>query len=206
MESETRDTILLCAADEFSERGLAGARMQSIADRAGINKAMLHYYFRDKTTLYEESLRYFMTVAARRLTAIGEQCEDRSSFLNSIVTDYFAFLSEKPGLIRIVVGEIVSGAPHLKNIFLSLDDRIRKNLMRLFLSERVALLQKRREIRSDLEASHIILSILGVMAAAFLQEILIGNLYDMSSSRRKRFLEKRRRAIVRIFERGLSAI
>jgi len=42
------DRILEAAADVFEERGFAGARMQQIADHAGINKALLHYYFRTR--------------------------------------------------------------------------------------------------------------------------------------------------------------
>jgi len=45
--------ILAAAHKIFTTRGMAGARMQDIADEAGINKALLHYYFRDKDKLFE---------------------------------------------------------------------------------------------------------------------------------------------------------
>lgn len=50
-EPETRDKILDAAKTVFLEQGSSGARMQEIADAAGVNKALLHYYFRDKETL-----------------------------------------------------------------------------------------------------------------------------------------------------------
>jgi AcrR family transcriptional regulator len=46
------EDIFLAAEHVFHERGYDGARMQEIADRAGINKAMLHYYFRSKDRLF----------------------------------------------------------------------------------------------------------------------------------------------------------
>ena len=46
IEKSTETQILNAARDVFYRKGLAGARMQEIADEAGINKAMLHYYFR----------------------------------------------------------------------------------------------------------------------------------------------------------------
>src|SRR3990172_8657583 len=49
--------ILRSARKEFSERGFSGARMSSIAKRASVNKALIHYYFRDKETLYLEVLK-----------------------------------------------------------------------------------------------------------------------------------------------------
>lgn len=51
--SSAEQKILQAAHKVFTTRGLAGARMQDIADEAGINKAMLHYYFRDKDKLFE---------------------------------------------------------------------------------------------------------------------------------------------------------
>lgn len=52
-EDSTRDTILDAARKVMTRKGLAGARMQDIADEAGINKALVHYYFRNKESLFE---------------------------------------------------------------------------------------------------------------------------------------------------------
>ncbi|MES2786349.1 MAG: helix-turn-helix domain-containing protein, partial [Pseudomonadota bacterium] len=41
-------TILAAARDEFAESGLGGARMDRIAERAGLNKRLIYYYFQDK--------------------------------------------------------------------------------------------------------------------------------------------------------------
>jgi len=49
---ESRAAILQAAAREFAEQGIAGARTDAIAREAGVNKALLYYYFEDKETLY----------------------------------------------------------------------------------------------------------------------------------------------------------
>src|SRR3954468_15927486 len=49
---ESRAAILQAAAREFAEHGIAGARTDAIARHAGVNKALLYYYFTDKETLY----------------------------------------------------------------------------------------------------------------------------------------------------------
>jgi TetR/AcrR family transcriptional regulator len=51
--SETERKILQAAREVFQRKGLYGARMQEIADAAGINKALLHYYFRNKDKLFD---------------------------------------------------------------------------------------------------------------------------------------------------------
>ena len=50
-DRDTEDRILDAAHAVFLRRGTAGARMQEVADEAGVNKALLHYYFRSKDQL-----------------------------------------------------------------------------------------------------------------------------------------------------------
>ena len=52
-EESTEQRIIEAARKVFTQRGFDGARMQEIADEAGINKALLHYYFRSKEKLFE---------------------------------------------------------------------------------------------------------------------------------------------------------
>src|ERR1700735_5920987 len=51
--AETRAAILSAAGRVFAKSGLAGARTDAIADAAGVNKALLYYYFKSKESLYE---------------------------------------------------------------------------------------------------------------------------------------------------------
>jgi AcrR family transcriptional regulator len=52
----SQNTILNAARDEFSEHGLGGARMDRIAERAGLNKRLIYYYFEDKERLFQAVL------------------------------------------------------------------------------------------------------------------------------------------------------
>ncbi len=52
-KDNTEDRILVAAQKVFTKKGMDGSRMQEIADEAGINKALLHYYFRTKQKLFE---------------------------------------------------------------------------------------------------------------------------------------------------------
>ncbi len=64
---QTRARILDAAIGEFSENGLAGARTEQIAAAAGVNKALLYYYFRSKEALYAAALE----AVAERVVASG---------------------------------------------------------------------------------------------------------------------------------------
>lgn len=52
----SQSTILAAARDEFAEHGLGGARVDRIAERAGLNKRLIYYYFEDKETLFQAVL------------------------------------------------------------------------------------------------------------------------------------------------------
>ncbi|MGV3728567.1 TetR/AcrR family transcriptional regulator [Hydrogenophaga sp.] len=52
----SQNTILIAARDEFAEHGLGGARMDRIAERAGLNKRLIYYYFEDKERLFQAVL------------------------------------------------------------------------------------------------------------------------------------------------------
>lgn len=59
---ETKERILRAAKKEFAERGYEGARMSSIARRAGVNQALIHYYFNTKENLYIQLLHDLFNV------------------------------------------------------------------------------------------------------------------------------------------------
>jgi len=52
----SQNAILLAARGEFAEHGLGGARMDRIAERAGLNKRLIYYYFSDKESLFQAVL------------------------------------------------------------------------------------------------------------------------------------------------------
>ena len=71
---QTRARILDAAIREFSENGLAGARTEQIAEAAGVNKALLYYYFQGKESLYDAALEAVaQRVVASSMAAMGSE-------------------------------------------------------------------------------------------------------------------------------------
>jgi TetR/AcrR family transcriptional regulator len=92
---ESRAKILAAAEQIFARDGLAGARTDAIAATAGVNKALLYYYFRDKESLYEavieEHLKDFNQKALAVLTAAGSA----RTLLLRYVNLHFDFVSQR---------------------------------------------------------------------------------------------------------------
>ena len=69
-DSNTEQIILKAARKVFTHKGFDGARMQEIADEAGINKALLHYYFRSKDKLFEAIFKEVITTFFPRIISV----------------------------------------------------------------------------------------------------------------------------------------
>jgi TetR/AcrR family transcriptional regulator len=73
-DRDTEERILRAAHAVFLRHGTHGARMQDIADEAGVNKALLHYYFRSKDRLADEVFRRtFAGVVPRVVQTLGSE-------------------------------------------------------------------------------------------------------------------------------------
>jgi len=111
---ERRDRILDAASSVFAEKGFAGARVDDIAARAGINKAMLYYHVGDKTTLYSAVLlRNFerVRVALDEALATGGSARAR---LEAVITALTRMVQRHPDHPRMMLREIASGATSLE--------------------------------------------------------------------------------------------
>jgi len=69
---ETKHKIIEAARKHFIQYGYDGARMQAIADEAKVNKALLHYYFKDKQLLYQEVFEYALIHIKTGFTIFNE--------------------------------------------------------------------------------------------------------------------------------------
>lgn len=105
-DGKTEERILEAARKVFLTRGMDGARMQDIADEAGINKALLHYYFRDKDRLFdvvflEEAQKFFP-----KINAIFASDEPLFSKIGNFVSEYIDEMQANPGLPWFVLNEV----------------------------------------------------------------------------------------------------
>jgi len=105
-DQSTEEKILSAARKVFLSKGLAGARMQDIADEAGINKALLHYYFRSKEKLFE---MIFIESAQKLFPKINFIFESNMPLFEKIehfADEYISVMVENPYLPSFVLNEI----------------------------------------------------------------------------------------------------
>jgi len=106
IDQTTEEKILAAAKKVFVRSGMAGARMQDIADEAGINKAMLHYYFRNKEKLFEVIFREAAARLFPKLNLIFESDLSLFEKIEKFTAQYIDVILENPYLPLFVLNEI----------------------------------------------------------------------------------------------------
>ncbi len=130
-ELQTEQKIFKAAAEVFEEKGLDGSRMQQIADRAGINKSLLHYYYRSKEKLFKA---VFSLVAKNMFKKMIHFFSDPNMNLEEKIRffyrEHITFLQKNPYLPAFLINEINRNPDLIRQLFESEEFVHARNLMK----------------------------------------------------------------------------
>jgi len=103
----TEERIKAAARKVFHQKGFAGTRTRDIAEEAGINHAMLNYYFRSKEKLFEmvmmETMAYFFQGVG---TILNDESTSLEEKIERVVANYIDLLLEEPELPTFMFNEV----------------------------------------------------------------------------------------------------
>jgi len=103
---DTSKKILDSAFDVFGEKGFNGARMQAIADKAGINKALLHYYYKSKDALFELIIKKAFNLLLPKVLKVFKEEDDIFTTIENFVDLYISLVQKHPQIPGFVIYEI----------------------------------------------------------------------------------------------------
>ena len=134
---QSRAAILKAAVWEFAQEGVSGARTDAIARSAGVNKALLYYYFKDKEALYQAVFdQVFGGVRSAIHNALSQNLPPREK-LAGYVCAHFDYIASNPLYPRIVQAEFLRAGRDPSRL-----ERIAKNYFRPVFLELSALLKE----------------------------------------------------------------
>ena len=169
----TEQRILAAARQEFCERGLDGARMQAIADRAGVNKALLHYYFRSKENLFQVIIHDIASVIWRQIHNDLEArpgTPDLRSAIKALVSSYIMTFARQPEipmvLIRLLINRDRNFLPVVQSIIRAIGDEP-KRIFTLFEKETKAGTIKK------VDPVQLIMSVMSMIIITFLSRPIV---------------------------------
>ena len=197
-EVTTEQRILEAARKVFTQKGMAATRMQEVADAAGINKAMLHYYFRDKQHLFEG---VFKGSAERQFTCIWQVLEEARSLFPAIerfVATYLDRMLEEPLLPQFLIAELNRDPDGLLD-FIDRGKAGRARYLELFEAA-----QARGEI-IDIDPRELMVNIMALCAHPFIARPMLTHIHGMNDEAFRRMILKRRKSVPEFIIRSIRA-
>lgn len=187
IKTENTETEILNAAKEvFQQKGMAGARMQEIADKAQINKALLHYYYRSKQLLFEAVFKSAFSLLAPQLNKVLNDDSDLFEKIRRFTENYVSFVINHPYLPNFVIQELN------KNPEFVLKLRAEKNfpsIDKFKLQVRDAIMQG---VIKPIEAEQLFINIMCLNIFPFIGEPLLMALVNVDKDSYNKILENRK--------------
>ncbi len=122
LDLSTEQKILEAAKKVFMQKGLDGTRLDEIAVEAGINKALLHYYFRSKEKLFQTVFDQMAGKMLPDFSVIIESQETIEGKIELFVHRYIDFVSENPQLPLFLITELNRNPERMKEILKHTDN------------------------------------------------------------------------------------
>jgi len=120
-DKQTEERIFDAATDVFTDKGMDGARMQDIANHAGINKSLLHYYYRSKDRLFDA---VFEKIAGKMFSKFAPVFDENLTLEDKIrffFREHITFLQKNPRLPAFLLNEINRNPARIKRVISNID-------------------------------------------------------------------------------------
>lgn len=185
----------------FAEKGKDGARMQEIADEAGINKAMLHYYYRSKDKLYEAVFRYVFTrFKKHEFQSILDQPTSYKELLWSFISGFIDAHKQEPAIIKLFANENLSGGTMMGKIITEADHQ--SSPPSIFIEKTREAVEK-GEIR-PVDPEHLVLTIISSCVFVFIWAPTVKLRIKKSGENWDAFIDARKQHIFDLLYHGLT--
>lgn len=182
--TKAEEKIFDAAKEEFIERGFDGARMQSIADRAGISKAALHYYYRSKDKLFKKVVNFIFNMVFQNIKQKIEEEQPFEAKVRSIIEMYMNILFQHQAVVFFLFSELMK-YPRI------LDEMIPKQEKMLTLSKAYEIEVNKGTIRR-IDSRHLILNVVSMCIYPILGKPLIIRILGFTNEEYKVFLQERK--------------
>ena len=186
--SSTEERILDAAKKIFHSKGFDGARMQEIADEAGVNKSLVHYYFRNKDNLFRA---VFEDAFSRLMAKLNEVFFSELSFSSKIETFlnyYISFLSQNSFLPLFILNGLYEKPEEIKAM-----------LQKMKLSPERLMEQLRKQVKEefnlDIDPFHLYINILALSIFPVVANPLIRTVFGFSNEQIIQFYDERKTVV-----------
>jgi TetR/AcrR family transcriptional regulator len=187
--SSTELKIFEAAREVFQAKGLEGARMQEIADKAEINKSLLHYYYRSKDKLFEKVYQLSIIRVIPQIVSLLNQDLPLEYKLRNFIDKYLEIIIANPDIPLFILHELNKNPTRLKTFMLN---EVGKKITPF-------LEQLREESRKgntvDLPAEQILVNIMSMIIFPFIGRPVFQTIFEMDDAAFEQFIYERKKLL-----------
>lgn len=192
-EKNTEQAILQAAEALFLKQGFAQTTTKQIAQQAGCNQALVHYYFRTKDNLFERILEEKVHFVADNFIAINAESISLEERIEKLVEVHFTLFNRNPRLVPFIFTELFYGARRLRPVLV----QIRRYATALFARFDALLQQEARAGRiRPVTTLDLALTIISLDVAPFMLRPVAQETWELTDEQAEQLLVARKREIV----------
>jgi AcrR family transcriptional regulator len=120
-DKQTEEKIFEAATEVFLDKGMDGARMQDIADHAGINKSLLHYYYRTKDHLFNAVFEKTASLIMGKLAPVFNMDLTLEDKIRFFFNEHISFLQKNPKLPSFLLSELNRNPDRIKKLLININ-------------------------------------------------------------------------------------
>ena len=120
-DKQTEEKIFEAATEVFINKGMDGSRMQDIANHAGINKSLLHYYFRTKDKLFNAVFEKIAEQLFKRFAPVFDEKLSLEEKIRFFYREHIEFLKKNPRLPSFILNEINRNPERIRKLLKNID-------------------------------------------------------------------------------------
>ncbi len=197
-KKDTEKAILEAAKKIFIEKGYTGARMQAIADEAKINKAMLHYYFRNKESLFNRILDGALEIMASQFIPAFSGEGSVMEKVERLISGYTEAITNNPYIPMFVLNELSQNREKFQE---DLNKKLNANMVFPKLITQIEQEQK-QGILKKMPPHHIILTVMSLIIFPFIAKPIFINLLEIPDNMYTSMLHERKPIIMGVIRKS----
>ncbi len=185
-KESTEEKIFEAARDVFHQKGFDGARMQEIADRANINKSMLHYYYRSKDKLFEKVYQLSLMRAIPKIVILLNKDLPLEEKLRSFVREYLTIIKKNPDIPSFIIRELNTNPSRIQEFFRS---QVVKNVQPFI--DQISEASREGKIVDNLPAEQVVINLISMIIFPFIGKPILQILFEMDDAGFEAFIDQR---------------
>lgn len=197
----SKQVILEAALQDFATHGYEGARVDRIARSAGINKAMIFYYFSSKQNLYRTVIKDVLNDFIPQVQKVLMESSSPERLFESLPALYIRYFSRHRQVIQMIGRELIQSpaniTPIIREIFSELPMAPSEMLPQVISA------WHRKGLISESDPVHFIFNIVPLCLFPIIAQPMVEAILDIRISDDKEFLEERIQSITHLLKKGM---